>query len=80
MQTRVAFVTEGCTGCGGAPVCRVYCPEGALQLVEDTNHFPFKKMQVDPALCSGCGSCVARGPKGSRIFGCPWDAIRLMRV
>ena len=77
MRTEIAFVTERCTGCGGAPVCRVYCPEGALQLVDDRDHFPFKRMQVNPTLCSGCGACVARGPKGSRIFGCPWDAIRL---
>ena len=78
MQKRVAFVTETCTGCGGAPVCRVYCPQGALRLVEDEDNFPFKRVQADPVLCSGCGACLARGPRGSRIFGCPWDAIRLV--
>ena len=77
MRTKIAFVTERCTGCGGAPVCRVYCPCGALRLVDDIDHFPFKRMQVDPNLCTGCGACVSRGPKGSRIFGCPWDAIRM---
>ncbi len=77
MPTRIAFVTDKCTGCGGAPVCRVYCPCGALRLVDDHGHHPFKRVEVDAALCTGCGSCVARGPNGSRVFGCPWDAIRL---
>ena len=77
MEPRIAFVTERCTGCGGAPVCRVYCPRGALETVEDVDHFPFTRVRVDRTLCSGCGACVARGPNGSRIFGCPWDAIQL---
>ncbi|MEW6444235.1 MAG: 4Fe-4S dicluster domain-containing protein [bacterium] len=77
MKKRAAVVTERCSGCAGTPVCRIFCPQDALRLVDDRDSFPFKRAQVDPAACTGCGSCVARGPRGARILGCPWDAIRL---
>ncbi len=75
---RVARVSELCTGCGGTPICVVFCPQGALELTDDAENVPFKMMEVNPSQCTGCGSCIARGPKGSRILGCPWDAIRLV--
>jgi NAD-dependent dihydropyrimidine dehydrogenase PreA subunit len=80
MQKRAAFVTERCTGCAGAPVCRIFCPCGALEIMEDRENFPFKRMQVNADSCTGCGSCVTRGPQGARILGCPWNAIRLTPV
>lgn len=71
----VAQVSERCSGCG---VCKVFCTSGALDLIEEKDFPPLKKMQVDPALCTGCGNCLTRGPNGARILGCPWDAIRLI--
>lgn len=78
MKGEIAIVTDKCTGCGGAPVCRVFCGYGALELRDDPETFPFRRMHVVAERCTGCGGCVARGPKGSRILGCPWDAIRLV--
>ena len=75
MRDKIAFVTEKCTGCAGAPVCRIYCPKGAFELTEDRDNYPFKRMRVNPERCSACGACIARGPGGSRLLGCPWDAI-----
>lgn len=80
MHKRTAFVTERCSGCGGAPVCRIFCPHGALELREDRESFFFKKMEVKPGSCTGCGSCITRGPHGTQILGCPWNAIRLIQV
>jgi ferredoxin len=30
---------------------------------------------VDPILCIGCKKCTSKGPDGSFLDGCPWDAI-----
>lgn len=78
MSRKKAVVTEGCTGCGGAPVCRIFCPRDALVLFEDRENEPFRRMQVDESACTGCGSCVSRGPQGVHLLGCPWNAIRLV--
>ncbi len=75
---RVAVVTAFCTGCGGAPVCRVYCKYDALQLVEDPETYPLKRMTVNEKRCVGCGACVAAGREGLMLTGCPWNAIRLV--
>lgn len=75
---RVAFVSDFCTGCGGTPVCRVYCKYGALKLVEDPETYPLKRMTVDRDRCIGCGACISGGRDGLLLTGCPWDAIYLV--
>lgn len=75
---KVARITEACTGCGGSPICIVFCKHEALGLVADHEHYPFRKMRVDPEKCVGCGNCVSRGVGGICLLGCPWDAIQLM--
>ncbi|MFZ5569962.1 MAG: 4Fe-4S dicluster domain-containing protein [Thermodesulfobacteriota bacterium] len=75
---KIARVTEGCTGCGGSPICRIFCSRDALRLMEDPENYPFKKMQVDSSRCSGCGNCQTGGPDSSHVTGCPWNAIRLV--
>jgi ferredoxin len=77
---RMAAIADWCTGCGGVPVCRVYCKFDALHLVEDTENYPFRRMTVDGGRCVGCGACVASGTQGIVLTGCPWNAIRLMPV
>ncbi len=74
----VARVTESCTGCGGSPVCRIFCRRDALQLMDDPENYPFTKMRVDSSRCSGCGNCQAGGPDNIQVTGCPWNAIRLV--
>jgi len=76
---RTAFVTDACTGCGGAPVCLVFCRYGALELMPDDENYPFGKMVVNRRLCRGCGLCIAGGNNGVRLTGCPWGAIRMTR-
>lgn len=75
---QVACILDTCTGCGGQPVCRIFCKRKALWLADDPENYPFKKMRVDPEQCTGCGSCVQNGPQGIHLSGCPWDAIRLI--
>jgi len=77
---RIAYVGDGCTGCGGSPVCRSACKNGALELEPDRENYPFFRMRVNPLKCTGCGACVTRGEDGIFSTGCPWDAIRLMPV
>lgn len=78
-KRQVAFIDETCTGCAGAPVCRMFCPtEGALEYVDDESSFLFKRMRVNPEKCVGCRSCVARGYLGAYIEGCPWNAISMV--
>ncbi len=77
---KVAYVSDSCTGCGGVPVCRVYCKFDALQLVDDEDNYPFKKVMVDSGRCVGCGACVSSGVQGLMLTGCPWNAIRLIPV
>lgn len=72
-----AFVTDACTGCGGAPVCITFCRHGALDLVPDKENYPFKKMVVNKMVCKGCGMCVCDGRDGIWLTGCPWDAIQM---
>lgn len=77
---KIAVIQPWCTGCGGAPVCMIYCKKNALKLVRDHEAQPFKRMTVDSSLCIGCGSCVTAGQMGIRLSGCPWDAITMMPV
>lgn len=70
-----ARVEPWCTGCGGTPVCLVYCRKNALILRDDSDHYPFRIMTVDESLCIGCGACATGGEKGVYLSGCPWNAI-----
>lgn len=76
---KTALIEAWCTGCGGAPVCMVYCKRDALQLVKDKESPPFMIMTVDHTRCIGCGACVSGGRQGIVLSGCPWNAIRLIR-
>ena len=75
---RIAIVSEFCTGCGGSPICRVYCKFNALRLIDDPDNYPLKTMKVDSDACVGCGACVSSGKEGLMLTGCPWNAIRLV--
>lgn len=77
---KIAVIEPWCTGCGGAPVCMIYCKKGALIPVADHEAYPFKRMTVDSRLCIGCGACITSGPMETRLGGCPWDAIILKPV
>ncbi|ABW66003.1 ATP-binding protein [Desulfosudis oleivorans] len=77
---RQAMILDWCTGCGGVPVCRIYCKFDALQLVDDPDNYPFKRMTVNRVRCVGCGACISSGPDGLVLTGCPWNAIRLVPV
>ncbi len=74
-KRQIARVQPWCTGCGGAPVCLVYCRKNALIPRADSDHYPFRVMTVDESLCIGCGACVTGGDKGLYLSGCPWNAI-----
>lgn len=75
----LAVVNDVCTGCAGAPVCQVWCPvDECMLLVEAADAFPYGRIWVDPLKCVGCKKCVAQGPGGSFVEGCPWDAIALV--
>jgi ferredoxin len=77
-KSMVAVIDECCVGCSGTPVCEMFCPaDGALERFYDDSSFHFGRMRVNPEKCVGCRSCVARGYKGARIEGCPWNAITM---
>lgn len=75
----IAVITECCTGCAGSPACVPYCPVADCMFwVEDEENPPFGRIQVDPQLCIGCKKCTSKGPDGSFLDGCPWDAIEMI--
>ena len=75
----LAIITECCTGCAGSPACVPYCPvEDCMYWVPDEDHPPFGRIEVDPVLCIGCKKCTSKGPDGSFLDGCPWDAIEMV--
>ena len=75
----LAVITECCTGCAGSPACVPYCPvEECMFWIEDPDHPPFGRIEVDPMLCIGCKKCVSKGPEGAFLDGCPWDAIEMV--
>lgn len=75
-----AYVTEMCTGCGGKPVCKVFCKFNAIALEEDPDNYPFKKARIDALRCTGCRSCISKGSLGIMLTGCPFNAIRLREM
>jgi ferredoxin len=75
----IAVITECCTGCAGSPACVPYCPvQDCMFWVPDEDHPPFGHIEVDPFLCIGCKKCTSKGPDGSFLDGCPWDAIDMV--
>jgi len=75
----VAVINEMCTGCSGSPACVEYCPVADCMFwVPDSDHPPFGRILVDPLLCIGCKLCTSKGPDGSFLEGCPWDAIDMV--
>lgn len=75
----LAVVNDACTGCAGTPVCQLYCPvEDCMILVPAEDLFPGSRILIDPLKCVGCRKCVAEGPEGSFLDGCPWNAIAVV--
>ena len=62
-NTEVEYRSERCNHCSEPP-CVDVCPTGASFVAEDSNI-----TLVDPALCTGCKSCIA---------ACPYDARFVM--
>ena len=73
----LAYITESCTGCAGSPVCQSYCPvDECMILVQNPGAAEaFGVIEVDPFKCIGCRKCTTKGPDGTFLDGCPWDAI-----
>ena len=77
----LALINENCTGCSGSPACVDYCPvEDCMFWVSDGDGLPFGRIIVDPLLCIGCKLCTSKGPDGTFLEGCPWDAIDMVPV
>lgn len=36
------------------------------------------RIWVDPLQCIGCKKCTSKGPDGTFLDGCPWDAIDMI--
>ena len=74
----LAHITESCTGCAGAPVCQTYCPvDECMILVQNPGAPAFGVIEVDPLKCIGCRKCTTKGPEGTVLDGCPWEAIAM---
>lgn len=72
----VAVINENCTSCAGSPVCQEYCPvEQCMLLISDPEVPAIKRIWVDPLKCIGCKKCTSKGPDGTFLDGCPWNAI-----
>ena len=77
----VAVINDCCTGCSGSPACVDYCPiENCMIWIPDDDHPPFGRIEVDPLLCIGCKLCTSKGPEGTFLDGCPWDAIDMVAI
>lgn len=75
----IAVTNENCTGCAGSPVCINYCPvDECMYWIDDEDHPPFGRIEVDAQTCIGCKQCVSKGPDGTFLDGCPWDAIEML--
>jgi len=78
---RLATVNDDCTGCAGSPVCVEACPvAGCMVPIPDSDALPFERIHVDPLKCIGCTKCVGKGPDGTLLDGCPWEAIQMVSL
>ncbi len=76
---QLAIITDICSGCAGAPICQIYCPvEDCMILLPADEGVPHQRIWVDPLKCVGCRKCVGQGPEDQFLYGCPWDAIRMV--
>ena len=74
----IAVINECCTGCAGSPACQPYCPvENCMIWIED-DQMAAGRIWVDPLQCIGCKKCTSKGPNGTFLDGCPWDAIDMV--
>ena len=48
--------------------------------VQDEDHPTMGVIQVDPQTCIGCKLCTSKGPDGTFLDGCPWDAIDMAPI
>jgi ferredoxin len=77
----LAIINDSCTGCAGSPVCVAYCPvEACMFWIPDLDYPPFGRIEVDKTTCIGCAKCTSKGPDGTFLDGCPWDAIEMMSI
>jgi len=77
----IAVINDACTGCAGSPACVDYCPIANCMIwVDDEEHPPFGRIEVDSLLCIGCKLCISTGPQGTFLEGCPWDAIDMVKL
>ena len=75
----IAETNDNCTGCAGSPVCINYCPvDECMYWIDDEDHPPFGRIEVDGQTCIGCKQCITKGPDGTFLDGCPWDAIDMV--
>ena len=78
---QLAIILDNCTGCAGSPACVEYCPVAECMFwIPDEDHPPFGRIEVDPFLCIGCQKCTSKGPDGTFLDGCPWDAIEMVAI
>jgi ferredoxin len=78
---QLAVILDNCTGCAGSPACVPYCPVAECMFwIPDEDHPPFGRIEVDPFLCIGCQKCTSKGPDGTFLDGCPWDAIEMVAI
>ncbi len=76
---QLAIINECCTGCAGSPACVEYCPvEACMFWIPDADNEPFGRIEVDKTLCIGCAKCTSKGPDGTFLDGCPWNAIDMV--
>lgn len=81
MPAILAITNENCTGCAGSPVCINYCPvDECMYWIPDEDHPPFGRIEVDGQTCIGCKQCISKGPDGTFLDGCPWDAIEMVPI
>ncbi len=77
----LAVTNDNCTGCAGSPVCINYCPvDECMYWIPDEDHPPFGRIEVDGQTCIGCKQCISKGPDGTFLDGCPWDAIDMVPI
>ena len=61
-EQQALYESQRCMSCGSCPECDnclVFCPDGAVQYLEE----PGKKYLIDMKHCKGCGLCVEECPR-----------------